>query len=91
MTNLEDAATRGNSHLTAAGASPPWAVGSEVAALARELIKIDTTNPPGRELPVAVLLSERLRAGGIMSELQCFAPGRANLVSRRRGRGTQEH
>ena len=89
VTDLQDAAALGNSHVTTAGAAPPQAVGSEVAALAREIIKIDTTNPPGQELTLAVLLSERLRAGGIVSELQCFAPGRANLVSRRRGRGTQ--
>jgi succinyl-diaminopimelate desuccinylase len=65
------------------------AAGSEVAALARQLIEIDTTNPPGRELAAAVLISERLRKVGVSSELQCVAPGRANLVSRRRGRGTR--
>jgi succinyl-diaminopimelate desuccinylase len=89
VTNPQHATASGNSHLHAADAAPPWAAGSEVAALAQELIKIDTTNPPGGELTVAVLLAERLRAAGIISELQCFAPGRANLVSRRRGRGTQ--
>lgn len=34
-----------------------------------------------------MLVSERLRASGIVSELHCFAPDRANLVARLSGRG----
>jgi succinyl-diaminopimelate desuccinylase len=72
---------------TRAVASSARLAGDEVAALARKLIEIDTTNPPGQEQAAAVLVSERLRAAGIRSELQSFAPGRANLVARLPGRG----
>jgi succinyl-diaminopimelate desuccinylase len=68
-----------------AASAPP--VGDEVAAFARQLIEIDTGNPPGQEQAAAVLVSERLRSAGILSDLQSFAPGRANLVARLRGRG----
>jgi succinyl-diaminopimelate desuccinylase len=89
VTNSPDAVAPGNSQLTGAGADSVAAAGSEVAALARQLIEIDTTNPPGRELIAAGLLSDRLHAAGISCELQRFAPGRANLVARRTGRHTR--
>ena len=87
VTDSLDAVAPHNGQPTGAGAGSVPAAGSEVAALARQLIEIDTTNPPGRELIAAGLLSDRLHAAGISSELQRFAPGRANLVARRPGRG----
>jgi succinyl-diaminopimelate desuccinylase len=89
VSDVQDTVAASSGHVTGAGTASVPAAGNEIAALARELIEIDTTNPPGRELAAAVLVSERLRAGGIVSELQCFAPARANLVARRRGRGTR--
>jgi acetylornithine deacetylase/succinyl-diaminopimelate desuccinylase-like protein len=59
----------------------------EVIGLARDLIRIDTSNPPGRETPAAELLAAYLDAAGIESELIGPDPERLNLVARVRGRG----
>ena len=54
----------------------------EVIGLARNLIRIDTSNPPGRETPAAELLAAYLDAAGIESELIGPDPERLNLVAR---------
>ena len=59
----------------------------EVVELARALIRIDTSNPPGNETPAAELLAEHLRAAGAECELIGPDPTRLNLVARVRGRG----
>lgn len=58
-----------------------------VVRLAQELIRIDTTNPPGAELPAAQHMAEYLGAAGLEVELQPFDGSRANLVARVRGSG----
>jgi len=58
----------------------------ESVALLRELLRIDTSNPPGRETPAAALLERYLRANGVECELVAREPGRANLVARLPGR-----
>ncbi len=62
-------------------------IGREVLALTRELIRIDTSNPPGRELPAAVLLRDYLLAAGVEAELVGRDPERPNVVARIRGTG----
>jgi len=47
-----------------------------------DLISIDTSNPPGRELEAAKLIQARMADLGAHSLLQEFAPGRANAVCR---------
>jgi acetylornithine deacetylase/succinyl-diaminopimelate desuccinylase-like protein len=60
----------------------------EVVDLARELIAIDTSNPPGNETPAAELLAAYLRGAGVEEiELVGPDPERLNLVARQRGRG----
>jgi acetylornithine deacetylase/succinyl-diaminopimelate desuccinylase-like protein len=59
----------------------------EVTELLRELIRVDTTNPPGNETAAAELLSAYLEEGGVASELYARVPERANLVARIRGTG----
>ena len=59
----------------------------EALALTRDLIRVDTSNPPGRETPAAVLLREYLEANGVPCELIARDPDRANLVARLRGTG----
>ena len=54
----------------------------EVVELARELIRIDTSNPPGNETPAAELIAEHLRDAGIASELAGPDPARLNLIAR---------
>ncbi len=60
---------------------------SDTAELLRELIRLDTTNPPGNETAAAHLLRDYLEAAGVECELFARVPERANLVARIRGRG----
>jgi acetylornithine deacetylase/succinyl-diaminopimelate desuccinylase-like protein len=53
----------------------------------RELIRLDTTNPPGNETAAAELLRHYLEQNGAQVELYARIPERANLVARIPGRG----
>jgi len=59
----------------------------EVTELLRELIRLDTTNPPGNETRAAELLRDYLGDNGVTSELIARVPERANLVAHIPGRG----
>ena len=59
---------------------------SEAVGLLQELIRLDTTNPPGNETAAAELLRDYLEAAGVECELHARVPERANLVARIRGR-----
>jgi acetylornithine deacetylase/succinyl-diaminopimelate desuccinylase-like protein len=59
----------------------------EVAELLRELIRLDTVNPPGNETAAAELLRDYLAESGVKAELYAKVPERANLVARLPGRG----
>jgi acetylornithine deacetylase/succinyl-diaminopimelate desuccinylase-like protein len=59
----------------------------EVTELLRELIRVDTTNPPGNETRAAELLRDYLGDHGVEAELIARVPERANLVARIRGSG----
>ena len=59
----------------------------EVTELLQELIRIDTTNPPGNETAAAELLRDYLEESGVQCELYAKIPERANLVARIPGRG----
>ena len=48
----------------------------------RELLCIDTTNPPGREEPAAELLEAHLAKAGLNCEILSSPEGRPNLVVR---------
>jgi acetylornithine deacetylase/succinyl-diaminopimelate desuccinylase-like protein len=60
----------------------------EATTLLRDLLRIDTSNPPGGETPAAALLARYLEGHGVECELIARDPGRANLVARIRGHGT---
>ena len=61
-------------------------LGDEAVELLCELIRIDTSNPPNKELPVQELLAERLGDVGFECELlHAEDPERPNLVARLRG------
>jgi len=62
-------------------------VGSSVVELARELIRLDTTNPPGQEHIAADVIERVLGKAGITSTRYESAPGRTNLVARVKGKG----
>jgi acetylornithine deacetylase/succinyl-diaminopimelate desuccinylase-like protein len=58
-----------------------------VTQLLRELIRLDTVNPPGNETHAAELLRDYLAESGVESELYAKVPERANLVARLSGSG----
>ena len=58
------------------------ALRTEAVALLRELIRVDTSNPPGNETAAAELLRDYLVRHGIECELVARKPGRANLIAR---------
>jgi acetylornithine deacetylase/succinyl-diaminopimelate desuccinylase-like protein len=60
---------------------------AEVTELLQELIRIDTTNPPGNETAAAELLRDYLERSGAEVELFARVPERANMVARIPGRG----
>jgi acetylornithine deacetylase/succinyl-diaminopimelate desuccinylase-like protein len=61
-------------------------LGAAAVELLGELIRIDTSNPPGNERPVQELLADRLREAGFECELLAAGdPERPNLVARLRG------
>jgi acetylornithine deacetylase/succinyl-diaminopimelate desuccinylase-like protein len=51
-------------------------------SLLRELLCIDTTNPPGREGPAAELLETRLTKAGLDCRIHLSPGGRHNLIAR---------
>ena len=70
--------------------SPDWnAAGTETVARLRDLIRFNTTNPPGNELPLARYLEGALRAEGVETTLFEPSTDRAALIARIRGTGTE--
>ena len=63
------------------------ALRDEATALLRELLRLDTVNPPGNETQAAELLRAYLEEAGVACELYARVPERANLVARLPGRG----
>lgn len=61
----------------------------DALTLAQNLIRIDTTNPPGREASCAEWLGARLTDIGFDVKYKSFAVGRSNLVARLNGRSDQ--
>jgi acetylornithine deacetylase/succinyl-diaminopimelate desuccinylase-like protein len=59
----------------------------ETTELLQELIRVDTTNPPGNETAAAQVLQSYLEESGAQVELYARVPERANLVARIPGRG----
>ncbi|CAN5308818.1 M20 family metallopeptidase [soil metagenome] len=55
-------------------------------ALSRELIALDTINPPGQELVCIQHLEAMLAAAGFTTEVHAFDDDRANLIARIGGR-----
>jgi acetylornithine deacetylase/succinyl-diaminopimelate desuccinylase-like protein len=58
---------------------------TDVATLLQELIRFDTTNPPGNEEACVAHIEALLHRNGIETERYEKARGRANLVARHRG------
>jgi acetylornithine deacetylase/succinyl-diaminopimelate desuccinylase-like protein len=60
---------------------------AEVTRLLSQLIRADTTNPPGNETIAAELLRDYLESNGVACQLYARTPDRANLVARIPGTG----
>ncbi len=59
----------------------------QVIDVLRDLVRIDTTNPPGNEVEAARYLAALLSPAGIETCVLESAPGRGNLLARLRGSG----
>jgi acetylornithine deacetylase/succinyl-diaminopimelate desuccinylase-like protein len=62
---------------------------NEVVGYLQDLIRINTTNPPGNEILAAEYLAGVLRMDGLEPLILESEPGRANLISRIRGTGEE--
>ncbi|HZA13996.1 MAG TPA: M20/M25/M40 family metallo-hydrolase [Myxococcaceae bacterium] len=62
---------------------------AESVELFRALLRIDTSNPPGRERAAADFLADSLRKDGIEPRILEAAPQRANLLARLKGTGAR--
>ena len=75
----------GEETTAAAGVTERAELGTEAVELLCDLIRIDTSNPPGNEAPAQELLAETLTEAGFECELLAATDGRPNLVARLRG------
>ena len=58
------------------------AAGDEAVAHLCDMVRFDTTNPPGNELALVRYLADLLSAEGVEARVLESAPDRANLVAR---------
>jgi acetylornithine deacetylase/succinyl-diaminopimelate desuccinylase-like protein len=63
----------------------------EITSFLSDLIRIDTTNPPGNETAAATFIAQYLAKEGLKSEIIESAPGRGSLVSRLKGSGEKSN
>jgi acetylornithine deacetylase/succinyl-diaminopimelate desuccinylase-like protein len=63
------------------------AIQDEAVPVLQQLLRIDTTNPPGNELPAAELLAAILEREGCEPLLLAPRAGRTSVVARLPGRG----
>ena len=61
---------------------------AETVAQLQAMIRFDTTNPPGNELPLAEYIIRVLEEAGIRTSLLVPAPGRAAVIARLAGNGS---
>ncbi len=60
----------------------------QVTAILQDLIRFDTTNPPGNEMPCIEYIAAILRRDGIEPIVLESAPNRGNLIARLKGDGS---
>ena len=72
----------------AAGAQPDWPrIEEETLRHFQELVRFDTSDPPGNEKPAADYLVKVLQQDGIPVEIFSLEPNRPNVVARLKGSG----
>jgi acetylornithine deacetylase/succinyl-diaminopimelate desuccinylase-like protein len=62
-------------------------LGAETTDVLADVLRIDTTNPPGGETAAANSLARKLESEGVHAEVFESAPGRGNLYARLAGNG----
>ena len=68
---------------------PDWAKArQEMLKFTEDLVRIDTSNPPGNETKAADYIKAVLDREGIPSQIYEKTPGRGNLVARLKGNGS---
>ncbi len=69
--------------------TPNWdAAGERTREVLQDLIRFDTTNPPGNETPCVEYIASAVRSQGLDPVVLESAPGRGNVVVRLKGDGT---
>lgn len=63
---------------------------SEAINFLKELLNINSVNPPGNEEEVARKISDKLKENGIESTIRQLGPNRAYLVARIKGKGNKK-
>ncbi|HEV7553140.1 MAG TPA: M20/M25/M40 family metallo-hydrolase, partial [Candidatus Angelobacter sp.] len=63
---------------------------TEAVKFLSDLVKIDTSNPPGNETRAAEYIKSVLAAEGITAQIFESAPGRGNIVARLKGNGKKK-
>src|SRR5258708_38090619 len=63
---------------------------TEAVKFLSDLVKIDTSNPPGNETRAAEYIKNVLAAEGIPAQIYESAPGRGNVVARLKGNGKKK-
>src|SRR5437764_13451273 len=63
---------------------------TEAVKFLSDLVKIDTSNPPGNEARAAEYIKGVLATEGIQAQIYESAPGRGNLVARLKGNGKKK-
>jgi acetylornithine deacetylase/succinyl-diaminopimelate desuccinylase-like protein len=64
-------------------------IGDEAAQMLSDLIRIDTTNPPGNEAKACAYLKPRYEELGLTTEVVESAPGRGSIVGRKKAATTE--
>ncbi|HUK61908.1 MAG TPA: M20/M25/M40 family metallo-hydrolase, partial [Dongiaceae bacterium] len=76
---------------TVTAQTPDWnAARDETVQHLQRMIRINTSNPPGNEKPVAQYLDSVLKSAGIETHLFEPTPGRAAFVARLKGMGAKK-
>ncbi len=78
------------SAVTQQSSPDPGKAQEETVKFLSDLVKIDTSNPPGNETRAAEYIKGVLAAEGIPSQIYESAPGRGNLVARLKGNGSKK-
>jgi acetylornithine deacetylase/succinyl-diaminopimelate desuccinylase-like protein len=63
---------------------------TETLQFLQQLVRLDTSNPPGNEIQAAQYIKSVFDKEGISSEIIEAAPGRANLIARLKGNGSKK-